>query len=114
MIRVLIADESRVVNDNIARRLALGDIVLGPRSSPSASLPDPAGGARGASLEDVLGRVLDAELPLPLARQRVVDEFERRYVDRVLAKHGGNVTRAAHASGIARRHFHTLRARHGV
>ncbi|MDP9036583.1 MAG: helix-turn-helix domain-containing protein, partial [Myxococcota bacterium] len=65
-------------------------------------------------LHDVLGLVLEMDLPLSLARQRVIDELERRYVDRVLAKHGGNVTRAAHASGIARRYFHTLRARHRV
>jgi two-component system response regulator HydG len=41
----------------------------------------------------------------------VVDAFERRYVERVLAKHGGNVTRAAAASGIARRYFYDLRKR---
>ncbi len=102
----------RELRNAIARRLALGDVALGPRSPPSAAPRDPSASAE--SPEDVLGRVLEADLPLSLARQRVVDEFERRYVDRVLAKHGGNVTRAAHASGIARRHFHTLRARHGV
>jgi DNA-binding NtrC family response regulator len=43
----------------------------------------------------------------------MVDEFERRYVERVLAKHGGNVTHAAASSGIARRYFNTIRARLG-
>jgi DNA-binding NtrC family response regulator len=42
----------------------------------------------------------------------VVADFERRYVERVLARHGGNVVRAAEASGVARRYFQILRARH--
>jgi DNA-binding NtrC family response regulator len=46
-----------------------------------------------------------------VARDRLVDEFERRYVERILAKHGGNVARAAAASGIARRYFQIIRAR---
>jgi ActR/RegA family two-component response regulator len=32
-------------------------------------------------------------------------------VERMLAKHGGNVSRAAEASGMARRNFQLLRAR---
>jgi ActR/RegA family two-component response regulator len=41
----------------------------------------------------------------------VVSEFERFFVERVLAKHDGNVSRAAAASGIARRYFQILRTR---
>jgi two-component system, NtrC family, response regulator HydG len=48
-------------------------------------------------------------LPLPIARLRVVKEFEQRYIARVLAEHDGNVARAAKASGIARRYFQILR-----
>jgi hypothetical protein len=40
-----------------------------------------------------------------------VKEFERRYVERMLARHGGNVTRAARASGVAHRYFQLIRAR---
>jgi hypothetical protein len=43
----------------------------------------------------------------------MVREFEQRYVARVLAQHGGNVTRAAEASGIARRYFNIIRSRLG-
>jgi hypothetical protein len=46
-----------------------------------------------------------------MARQRVIEDFERAYVEDVLAKHGGNVVRAASASGIARRYFYILKAR---
>jgi hypothetical protein len=41
----------------------------------------------------------------------VVDDFERRYVQTVLDRHQGDATRAAQASGIARRYFQLLRAR---
>jgi two-component system response regulator HydG len=41
----------------------------------------------------------------------VVDDFERRYVARVLSRHGGDIARAAAASGIARRYFQLIRAR---
>jgi DNA-binding NtrC family response regulator len=65
-----------------------------------------------AAAGDVIDEVLNAELPLTRAREAVVSEFERRYVERVLARHGGNVARAAEASGIARRYFQILHARH--
>ena len=55
--------------------------------------------------------ILDADLPFPQARQRVLDAFERAYIERVLGKHGGNVAQAAAASGIARRYFQLIRAR---
>jgi two-component system response regulator HydG len=50
-------------------------------------------------------------LPLPRARQMLVDAFERRYVEHVLRLHNGNVARAASAAGIARRYFQLMRAR---
>ena len=37
--------------------------------------------------------------------------FEQRYVTHVLAQHGGNVTKAAEASGVGRRYFQTVRSR---
>jgi hypothetical protein len=41
----------------------------------------------------------------------VLDEFQRRYVEHMLSLHGGNVTRAAAASGIGRRYFQMVRAK---
>ena len=38
------------------------------------------------------------DLPLSDARDRVVEEFERRYVERMLARSKGVVTDAARAS----------------
>ena len=60
---------------------------------------------------DFLTAVIEDDLPFPSARERVVKEFERRYVERVLARHGGSVTKAARASGVAHRYFQLIRAR---
>ncbi len=51
-------------------------------------------------------------LPLTRAREVLVSAFERRYLERVLAQHGGSVARAATASGVARRYFQILNARY--
>jgi two-component system, NtrC family, response regulator HydG len=50
-------------------------------------------------------------LPFRLARDRALAAFEREYVQRLLGRHGGNVTRAAEASGIGRRYLTTLASR---
>lgn len=60
---------------------------------------------------DFLSAVIEEDLPFPTARERVVSEFERRYVERVLARHNGNVTQAARASGVAHRYFQLVKAR---
>jgi two-component system, NtrC family, response regulator GlrR len=56
-----------------------------------------------------------AALDLPIRETRAVwmDEMERAYVTRLLEQHGGNVTRAAEAAGIARTHLHRLVRKYG-
>jgi transcriptional regulator with GAF, ATPase, and Fis domain len=92
----------RELYNAVVRRLALGD--LGPIVSNRASIPE------GAPI-DAIEQILAQGLPLPRARQQIVDEFERRYVERVVQAHGGNVSRAAKASGIGHRYFQKIRAR---
>jgi len=100
----------RELRNAVARRLALGDFASsgeGARheSSPSAASTTTTNGA--------LERIVDLGLSFPAARQRVIEELERRYVERVLAEHEGNVSRAAEASGIARRQFQRVKGRIG-
>jgi DNA-binding NtrC family response regulator len=83
----------------IARRVALGDAF---ENEPFARAPVGA---------DLFEQVLGMDLAMSHARQIVVDEFEQRYVTHALAAHGGNVSRAAAASGLTRRYFHMLRAK---
>jgi two-component system, NtrC family, response regulator HydG len=96
----------RELRNAVARRLALGDLAhVGAADEASPDEQTPAGG------EGLVGRVLALDLPLTRARQELIQEFERVYVERVLERHGGNIRRAAAASGIARRYFQILRAR---
>ncbi|AKU99488.1 Response regulator of zinc sigma-54-dependent two-component system [Labilithrix luteola] len=65
----------------------------------------------GEHAKSLVETVLDADLSFPEARRRVLADFEGRYLERILEKHHGNVTRAAAASGIARRYFYAIRQR---
>jgi two-component system, NtrC family, response regulator HydG len=94
----------------IERFLALGDKVslLVARTHRHVARPDLPEAATGTGL---LERVLGANLAYSEARQRVLEEFERAYLEKALADSGGNVAAAAASSGIARRHFQRIRAR---
>ncbi len=83
----------------IARRRALGELAGFPQESPRAP---------GATVEDSVTALLDQDLPFIRARDQLLADFERRYVERALVRFGGNVSRAAAASGIARRYFYDL------
>ncbi len=105
----------RELYNTIARLAALGDL---------GALGAPGGLARGAEPEDVhapddlvtrdiIGEIVALSLPFPRARDLVTAELERRYIEHMLARHNGNVAKAAVASGIARRYFHIIKARSG-
>jgi DNA-binding NtrC family response regulator len=87
-------------------------ITLGELSKPRSPVNPAAGEAPAPRAGDPIGAIIDQDLPFPIARDKVLDMFERRYVGRILERHGGNVTHAAHASGIGRRYFQTIRGRH--
>jgi transcriptional regulator with GAF, ATPase, and Fis domain len=100
----------RELHHAIARVHALGTSAA-LEMSTSSRVP----GATGATTPaegDLVEEVLAADLPLTRARDLLVSGFERRYLERVLAAHGGSVARAADASGVARRYFQILHARY--
>jgi two-component system response regulator HydG len=88
----------RELANAVTRYLAIGDQDL---TAP------PTAGASG----DVIRDELERGTPFRLARDRVLAEFERRYLEHMLARHGGNVTKAAQASGIGRRYFTMIATR---
>jgi DNA-binding NtrC family response regulator len=92
----------RELGNVIARKASLGDLYPSEAQTKAVDLSND---------EKVFERVFALNLPLPAARARVVAEFERYFVERILAKHGGNVSHAAAASGIARRYFQVLKTR---
>jgi DNA-binding NtrC family response regulator len=99
----------RELRNAVARRLALGDLAPAPKSSETEDHTSAV--HRVAPGGDPIGAVLALDLPLADARQRVVDELEQRYVERLLDQHDGNMARAAAAAGVARRHFRRLKAK---
>jgi two-component system response regulator HydG len=108
----------RELHNAVARKLALGDLAHAPletrQGSATAALtagsqPPPPNALQPG--DDLIARVIKLGLPLSRSRELVVDDFERRYVQAVLDRHQGDATRAAQASGIARRYFQLLRAR---
>ncbi|MFH0903007.1 MAG: sigma 54-interacting transcriptional regulator [Pseudomonadota bacterium] len=58
--------------------------------------------------------VADQLLPLPEARRRASEDFERRYLEEALRRSGGSVSRAAQIAGVSRRVFTMLVGRHGL
>ncbi|WP_437872563.1 sigma 54-interacting transcriptional regulator [Sorangium sp. So ce363] len=95
--------------------------------SAEAARPDPSGAApSGAAPSDAapsgaspagpgdarLRRLL--ELPLPEAREVVLEELERAYVTEKLRQHGGNISQAADSMGVSRQLVHRLLQRHGL
>ena len=100
----------RELQNVIARTIALGDLVNLKLTNDDGVPPS----SRGPTSQDYLDRLARSGLPLISARERVVHEFEKRYLKHILDQHGGNVTKAATASGIARRYFHRLKARHST
>ena len=54
------------------------------------------------------------QLPFKEAKERLLDVFEKHYVEHLLARHGGNVSRAAAEAGVDRNHLARLAKKHGV
>lgn len=93
----------RELENAVARHLATGELEEAARGRARAM---PAGGH-----DDAMARVLAQRLPLAQARQEIIAVFEGLYVEQILREHGGNVTHAARASGLAHRYFQALKAR---
>ena len=60
------------------------------------------------------GEVLDVSLPFKEAKQRVIQDFERRYLAAVLHQYQDNLSQAAEHAGVNRRHFRKLLEEYGL
>ena len=107
----------RELRNVVERALSLGDAALAdlgegqPRASTGGEgTPDPgaSGGFKRPSNPDVL------ELPFKEAKAALVESFERDYLVALLARHRGNISRAASEAGIDRNYIHRLVKKYGL
>jgi DNA-binding NtrC family response regulator len=56
---------------------------------------------------------VDVPLPYKDAKQRLITQFESQYLQSLMHRHGGNVTHAAKAAGLSRKHLYELLAHAG-
>ena len=102
----------RELRNAVGKLLVLREMAAPPGGREGVAMVSAAATTGAAPPLSWADEILALDLPLPRARQRLSEEFERRYVERIVARYGGNVARAAAASGLARRYFQLLRARH--
>ena len=105
----------RELRNVVERALSLGQSSLADLGSdstpaPRASEPEVTGAAprRAQSSPDVL------ELPFKDAKAALVETFEKDYLVALLARHKGNISRAASEAGIDRNYIHRLVKKYGL
>jgi DNA-binding NtrC family response regulator len=81
------------------------------KSEPSVT-PTPSHTATAA--DAVLSVPIDVAVPFKMAKQSVINEFERRYIAKLLGQHDGNISAAARAAGIDRMSIHKMLHRLGL
>ena len=97
----------RELRNYVERCLALAE--RGSLPAPvTAPEPAPALGPAGADASAEAGGDLRS------ARQTWLREFEKRYLEELLAQHGGNVSAAARSAGIDRKYLYRLLWRNGL
>jgi DNA-binding NtrC family response regulator len=99
----------RELRNAVASYIALGDEWRAPPASSPSQPAAPAATAPRPS--DWIEAIVAEKMPYPVARRRALAEFERRYIERMLSEHGGNVAHAARASGLGLRYFRLVKAR---
>ena len=105
----------RELRNVVERALSLGHAALvdladsGGRPAVTAEVDDLAqAAAKRPSNPDVL------DLPFKEAKAALVESFERDYLTALLARHKGNISRAASEAGIDRNYIHRLVKKYGL
>jgi DNA-binding NtrC family response regulator len=101
----------RELRNVVERALSLGDAALADLGEPGgprpAAISDDSASRRGSN-PDVL------EMPFKEAKAQLVEAFERDYLSALLARHHGNISRAAAEAGIDRNYIHRLVKKYGL
>ena len=100
----------RELRNFIERTMAItGGVDVDERAGVGAR---PQSGAATVGPATLAGAAIDLARPFIEAREELLAHFEKGYLEAQLARHGGNISRAARAAGLDRMHFKRLLARH--
>ena len=89
-------------------------LALSTEDDPAALEPQTAPGLeRRPAASDAPEPVVDLDRPFSDLKKEVVESFERNYLTRQLARHEGNYSRAAAASGMDRMYFKRMLKKRG-
>jgi len=92
----------RELRNVVERALSLGGAALDELTPTPAPAPPP------PTSEAVL------DLPFKEAKAALIEGFEREYLTHLLARHKGNISRAAQEAGIDRNYIHRLVKKYGI
>jgi DNA-binding NtrC family response regulator len=92
----------RELRNVVERALSLGGVDF------DGAAPAPPRAATPAPNAEVL------DLPFKEAKAALIEGFEREYLVHLLAKHTGNISRAASEAGIDRNYIHRLVKKYGI
>lgn len=98
----------RELRNAIERAYVVG---TGPRITAADLPPDLRD--RGDPATRMLGGV-DTTIPFPEAKRKLIESFERAYLEEVLDRADGNLSRAARDAGVLRQVFQRLLGRHNL
>src|SRR5262249_59214564 len=74
----------------------------------------PTGGFEAPPKRDQELGAIDIDVPFKVAKQKLVDEFDRRYLEALLEAHDNNISAAARAAGIERMSIYKMIRRLGL
>ena len=99
----------RELRNVVERALSLGESGLEGRGPVSSGEPESEDAQAGSGTTPQTGRHSDVlELPFKEAKAALVESFERDYLQALLQRHRGNISRAAAEAGIDRNYIHRL------
>jgi DNA-binding NtrC family response regulator len=77
------------------------------------SMPPPSPAFAPAGAPEGRSEGADVRIPFKVAKDALIDRFERAYIRAALDASGGNMTKAARLAGIDRMYLHRLVQKHG-
>ncbi len=93
----------RELRNYVERTVVLQSASPAQKAPPSKSSP---------RLES--GSQVDARIPFKIAKDQVIEDFERAYLAALLDSAGGNMSKAARSAGMDRMYLHRLVQKHGL